>query len=381
MKNILCKLATSVVFILQITNINLGYSSAQVYYGDNYRNYEREYKASENNDFVNNINMYSNNTRLNFDEQYQNNILKYLEKDVLNNDSEITVSNNNNIMDIINANHNTLINNFSTNFDKYISVSGGSGSDEEEESNLIKEKSIKYNVGAAGSGGDGKTKTCCDFLRNICNKLTSCIIPGSNNDKENYSPINKTDEQNDLQEPKILEFNIKPFDYFAKQKKELENNEKKYKKEFEESINKIMEDSKKRIYASSEKLIENMKMIGKEQSIIGALGNNSNTKTCYDFFKNTFNKLKSYIMPSTNSNKYNENANSQVDEEEVSLMAQDDDLNKINTNLQIDNNNEIELTPQDNNLQISQTNKIALMAQGELKKIDAKDLYVSYTPK
>lgn len=367
MKNILCKLATSVVFILQITNINLGYSSAQVYYGDNYRNYEREYKASENNDFVNNINMYSNNTRLNFDEQYQNNILKYLEKDVLNNDLKIIVNN------------------------EYISSSsgsGGSGGNEEEKSNLIQESSIKNKCGASVSCADSNTKTCCDFLRNICNKFTSCIFPGSNSNKEDYSPINEIDEQNDSHEQKPLELKLESFDYFAEREKKLKNKEEQYKEEFEESIdkiikdseesiNKIMEDSKKRIYAFSEKLSEKMKIIGKEQSIFGT---SNSTNTCYDFLKNTFNKIKSYILPSSN----NEDISSQIDEEEMSLMSQDDDITENNTNLQMNRNNEIELTPQGEDLQISQTNEIALMSQGELKKIDAKDLYISvnnYTPK
>ena len=214
---------------------------------------------------------------------------------MLNNDSEIIVSKSKNIMDIINANNNTLqLNDISTNINEYISVSGGSGGGDEKQSKLIQASSIKNKCGASGSCADSNTKTCCDSFKNIYNKLTSCFVASGNineYDEYTYAPvpeINDSELTSQVQEELTMV---------------IKDSKIRIQKELEEFSKKMMEDTQRSIqneFAKYYKIDES----------------SSTTRTCYDFFKNTFNKLKSYVMPSPN----NKNTDSQVDEEENSLM-------------------------------------------------------------
>ena len=73
---------------------------------------------------------------------------------------------------------------------------------------------------------------------------------------------------------------------------------------------------------------------------------NSNKKTCYDFFKDMFNKVTSYIMPSNNNTLYGEVV------DEIKLIGKN-----VETDLYVKNVDKINLRPIitiDNNIDSNQ---------------------------
>ena len=233
MKNILCKLATSIVFILQITNINLVNSAncdaAQTCSNSNADCYAAQTCSNSNYDInslvniekssiINDNNNIINTNEIRFDSDNENYLklaLSYLNNSMIENDNNIKQSqyfisnylqNNEKLSDKIDINKildlsykkcelkipEFKFNLNSCNFDYHAGTSGSDGIPLEP-SKSIREAWINCHhesYGTSSSVGD-KKKTCFDCLTNIFNKVKSCIVPSNNNDE--YNQINNDD--------------------------------------------------------------------------------------------------------------------------------------------------------------------------------------------